>query len=527
VASTAPSERRSLLYPSYVLFVLVLVYLFNFIDRQLPSILAERIKADLSVSDAELGFLYGTAFAVFYAIFGIPLGRLADVWNRRSLVALGLGFWSLMTAASGFSRNFSELTVARIGVGVGEASATPAAYSMLSDYFPKSLRATALSIYSSGIYLGGGLALFVGGRVVGYWDATYQASAAPLGLTGWQATFILVGLPGLLMALWVRSLREPKRGEADGIPTPPPHPHPFREFGRELRAVFPGLTVWNLVIMGGGRAALVTNAVAASVIAGVAFALVRLTGDLAQWTALAIGFYSAFSWAQSLRLRDAPSFALIFDTPTLRWLVIAASLLAFSGYGIGFWTPAYLLRAHGVDETRLGDFLLWTTAGGGFVGVALGGILGDVWRARDPRGRLFMLALGAVLSVPFALLLIEAPSIESALWLTLPSNIFGSMWVGVAATTVQDLMLPRMRAVASAAYLLSITFIGLALGPYTIGRVSVATDLRIGMLVGLSVNVIAFGAALFALRTLARDESTRIDRARAAGEAPSSLDSEA
>ncbi|NNL67927.1 MAG: MFS transporter, partial [Myxococcales bacterium] len=161
VAAPDPTDRRRLLYASYVLTVLVIVYLFNFIDRQLPSILAERIKADMAVSDAELAYLYGTVFAVFYAIFGIPLGRLADVWNRRSLVAIGLAFWSGMTAASGLARNFTELSVARIGVGVGEASATPAAYSMLSDYFPKSLRATALSIYSSGIYLGGGLALFV------------------------------------------------------------------------------------------------------------------------------------------------------------------------------------------------------------------------------------------------------------------------------------------------------------------------------------------------------------------------------
>ena len=112
----------------------------------------------------------------------------------------------------------------------------------------------------------------------------------------------------------------------------------------------------------------------------------------------------------------------------------------------------------------MGDFLLWTTAIGGFLGVALGGILGDVWRARNPKGRLFMLAIASITAVPFGVLLVEAKTIEAALWLTLPSNIFGSMWIGVCATTLQDLMLPRMRAVASAAYLLTITFVGLALG---------------------------------------------------------------
>ncbi|MGE4609785.1 MAG: MFS transporter, partial [Myxococcota bacterium] len=144
-------------YSRYVLGVLVLVYVFNFIDRQILSILAEEIKADLGLSDAQLGFLYGTAFAVFYAVFGIPLSRLADVWTRRSLISVGLAFWSGMTALSGLARSFGTLAACRIGVGIGESSATPAAFSMLSDYFPPERRATVLSIYSSGVYIGAGL----------------------------------------------------------------------------------------------------------------------------------------------------------------------------------------------------------------------------------------------------------------------------------------------------------------------------------------------------------------------------------
>jgi len=151
---------------SLTLAVLVLVYVLNFLDRQIVTILAEDIKADLGISDAQIGFLYGTAFAVFYAVFGIPLGRLADVWVRRSLIAAGLAFWSLATAVSGFTRSFAELGTARVGVGVGEASATPAAYSMLSDSFPPRVRATVLAIYSSGIYIGGGLGLLIGGQIV-------------------------------------------------------------------------------------------------------------------------------------------------------------------------------------------------------------------------------------------------------------------------------------------------------------------------------------------------------------------------
>jgi len=144
-------------YARYVLIVLMLVYVFNFIDRNILSILAEDIKADLGLTDSQLGFLYGTVFAVFYAIFGIPLGRLADIWTRKNLISIGLFFWSGMTALSGTARSFTSLGIYRVGVGVGEASASPAAFSMLGDYFPPRLRATVLSIYSSGVNIGGGI----------------------------------------------------------------------------------------------------------------------------------------------------------------------------------------------------------------------------------------------------------------------------------------------------------------------------------------------------------------------------------
>ena len=134
----AARPTRIGLYAWYALGVLVLVYIINFIDRQILSILAEDIKRDLALEDAQIGFLYGTAFAVFYALFGIPLGRLADSWYRGRVMAMGLALWSSMTALSGFASSFGMLAAARIGVGIGEASASPAAYSMISDYFPRS-----------------------------------------------------------------------------------------------------------------------------------------------------------------------------------------------------------------------------------------------------------------------------------------------------------------------------------------------------------------------------------------------------
>jgi MFS family permease len=139
-------EPRTPAYAWYVLTILFLVYILNFVDRQIVSILAEDIKRDLHLRDEDLGFLYGTAFGVFYALFGIPLGRLADNWHRVRLMTVGLALWSAMTALSGLARNGAMLGGARIGVGVGEATASPAAYSLISDWLPRRLRATALAI---------------------------------------------------------------------------------------------------------------------------------------------------------------------------------------------------------------------------------------------------------------------------------------------------------------------------------------------------------------------------------------------
>ena len=160
--STIDPDAKTPAYAWYVLSILILVYILNFVDRQVLSILAEDVKRDLNLTDDDIGFLYGTAFGVFYALFGIPLGRLADSWHRVRLMTIGLSLWSVMTAMSGLARNGLMLTGARIGVGIGEATASPSAYSLISDWFPKKRRGLALSLYSSGLYIGGGLSLGLG-----------------------------------------------------------------------------------------------------------------------------------------------------------------------------------------------------------------------------------------------------------------------------------------------------------------------------------------------------------------------------
>ena len=219
------------LYANYVLFILFVAYVFNYVDRQIVSILAEPIKLELGVSDTQLGLLTGTAFALFYATLGIPIARLADLWSRRHVIAIGLALWSGMTAVSGLVVNFAQMLAARVGVGVGEAGLSPPAHSLLADYFRPERRATALGIYAMGIHIGILFGTLAGGWLEEVW--------------GWRNAFLLVGLPGIPLALvlWL-TVREPPR--AAQAPAPP----------REVLRFLWGLPTFRHLAFGTGLVAL-------------------------------------------------------------------------------------------------------------------------------------------------------------------------------------------------------------------------------------------------------------------------------
>jgi MFS family permease len=196
----------------YVVAVLTLAYAVSFIDRQILSLMVDPIRKDLDIGEKQMSLLMGASFAVFYTFFGIPLGRLADSRSRRGLIGAGITLWSLMTAGCGLTRRFWQLALMRMGVGVGEASLSPAAYSLIADYFRPALRSTAMSVYSMGIYLGSGLAFILGGLVVGYAAGRERAVLPWVGAVHpWQLVFLLLGLPGLLVALLLLTIREPER----------------------------------------------------------------------------------------------------------------------------------------------------------------------------------------------------------------------------------------------------------------------------------------------------------------------------
>ena len=208
----------------YAVAILVIAFIFSFVDRIIIAMLVEPLKQDLGLTDTQLGLLQGLAFAVFYATVGLPIGRWADRYSRRAIIGWGIFIWSLMTAICGLARNFWELFLARVGVGVGEAALSPAAYSMIADYFPREKLGRALGVYQAGAFFGAGLSFLAGGLVI---QAVAKAGEISLPLLGvvhaWQVVFFVVGLPGLLVALLMLTVQEPARrgrlvSQGAGIP---------------------------------------------------------------------------------------------------------------------------------------------------------------------------------------------------------------------------------------------------------------------------------------------------------------------
>jgi len=526
-------------YRFYVLGLLTLVYAFNFIDRQIVTILAPYIKADLGLTDAQIGMLFGTAFALFYALFGLPIARLADGWRRVDTLAIGLTLWSLLTALSAGATSFGLLALARIGVGIGEASAAPSAFSLLQDYFGRQRRATALAIYSSGIYLGAGASVMVGGSIVAAWDAAYAGAEAPLGLSGWQAAYLAAGLPGLLLAgIVFTTVREPVRGAMDGQ-SQPADPSPFRAALAELGTLFPPFSLLGLRRLGATPTTIRRNlilllgcAIAATLlIVGTDTLLAPakravivniggfpLTTNMAQWVAIAIGVYATGSWMQAVRLRDPVAAKLTIGTPSFVAAAVAGGIISLSSYGLAAFLFLFGTIHHGLtaaDGVTLGAIA--AVAGG--AGTALGGIVADVARRRHPAGRLHVASAAALLSALCSVWQYTTPSVSAFYAANFIGTFFLTMWLGPVAATCQDHVLPRMRGTATALQFLATNLVGLGLGPYLVGLISDVTgDLQTAMLTILSLTPVVLALLQFAARRLPKAEATLLARARAAGE---------
>jgi predicted MFS family arabinose efflux permease len=306
-------------YAWYVLAVLLAVYVMNFVDRQILSIVLDDVKAELGASDTAMGLLSGLAFSLFYTVAGVPIARLADRGTRRSIVAAGLALWSAMTAACGLAGSFWQLALARFGVGVGEAAGTPPSHSLISDYFPAERRATALAIYGMGIYFGVMFGFLAGGMIRDAFD--------------WRTAFLAAALPGLPLALLLRfTVREPKRGaaEARAAGAEPP------ALGETLRLLFARRSFVLLTLAAccqavSGYAVLTWGAPFLGRVHGLTGTEIGTSFGLIAGLGGALGITSGGFLADRLARRDARYHA---------WLPAAVSLLAFP-----FALPFYLAES--------------------------------------------------------------------------------------------------------------------------------------------------------------------------------------
>ncbi|WP_420144134.1 MFS transporter [Sphingobium sp.] len=526
-------------YKWYVLIVLILIYMVNQIDRQIITILAPFLKKDLALTDAQLGLLYGTAFALFYGVFGIPLSRLADAWHRVRTLWGGLLFWSMMTALSGLSGNFVHLSLARVGVGIGEASASPAAISLLGDLFDKKQRSTILSLYTTGSYLGIGASLVVGGAIVTAWNGMFpDVAAAPFQLTGWQAAFFGVGIPGLLLAMLVAlTIKEPVPGELEGLPQ-----HnaklPLAVVLYDLAVMIPPFSFF-LIARRGTAIQLARNLLAALIIATMAICTISLTDHLltpakrapiarlgdfvlttnvVQWTAIGVAVYAVISWLQAVRLHDGVTYRLTAGSRTFVALLLVSGFMGICANSLFAFVFLYASRYLGFGAH---DGLLLGAIGAatGVFGASLGGLLGDRAKLRHPAGRIFVSIGAMLLLLLFSMIQYLTDSRSLFLVAFTLASIAMTLWVGCLHATAQDLVLPRMRGIAFALKALSTSVIGLGLGPYVVGLISdINGDLRGAILLSLTSIPCAILCLLYVARNLGHEEQSVLARARAAGE---------
>ena len=538
----APRTRgeAGALTPSRAWTALILVSLcqaMSLVDRQVLAILAPRIQADLHIGDTEMGLLYGTVFGLFFAVFSVPLGRLADGWIRTRLLALSIAAWSLMTMLAGTANSFGMLAISRLGVGIGEGSAQPAGFSLVSDSFPKAQRGLATSVLAAAGALGLGLALWVGGAVADNWDAAFKSGAAPLGLRGWQAAFIAAGLPGLVLALLVGRLPEPVRGAADGI-RQHPDKYPFRASAMLLASLLPGLAWIHLArckapmrMWIANLAGLAAIVIAAATLAGwtdrlLASAGATKTGILGlsvgteQWAITGLGFYVLLCWAQVLALTDKPAHTVIFRSAGLGTALTIAALQMVINYGVMAWSSIYLITRFKQPLADVGLTFGFLVAVMGIIGPLLAGPLADWLRQRIRGGHLYVTLIALIVSPFLAHLTYRADTLSGFYMLFIPFSLATTMWLPPIYATFLDLVLPRMRGSVIACYILTMTVVGLGLGPFAVGLMS---DLSNHDLAGSILNLywlspLIVGLVVFLIIRAPLVEASLIERARAAGE---------
>lgn len=510
----------------YALAVITAVTAFINADRSIMTILVEDIKADLSVSDADIGFIFGTGISIFYALFNIAVGKLSDVWSRKRLMAIGISLCSLMVAMTGMARNFFTLALCRIGVGIGEASLSPASISLIADYFSVNWRARAMSISASGVSLGTGFGIFLGGYILEFWTSTYPNHAiAPMGLKGWQAALIALAIIGLLLSLLLLTIKEPQRGGSEGIYTPPEE-QPFLKTWQVMSTIFPVFSLWALYRLG-GKQAVIKNLVLLIAFVMLAGLLIWLTGSLVQWVALFFGIYCVACWLQALKISDNAMYSMLMGCKTLLLIFLGVSLVIFFVAAMLTWVGPFYQRVFDVGSGEIGAVIGVTASVAGLGGTLTGGVISDLVRRHTAKAAGFVLLSAIALTLPIAFFMLTTQQLHLS-YIAYGLYMFVvSSWYGVCLSLISELVMPRMRATTVALFTIVITFSGFAMGPYCVGYLSDmflaqgldgAQALQHSLTAALVVLPCAFAAIWVAIKSMDQDISMRETRAQRLGE---------
>lgn len=494
-AAIGDKPTRGGSYRFYVLAVLILIYMLNFLDRQIIGILAAPLKEEFGLSDSQFGLLGGIAFASVYSTLAIPLAWLADRFSRVWIMTGALAVWSGFTALCGAAGSFGQLFLYRMGVGVGEAGGVAPAYSLIADYFPPHQRARALAGFAFGIPLGTAAGTLVGGLLA----AEY----------GWRTAFIVVGAIGLLVAPLLRlTVRDPQRGGSDAPKAAPAAVATTvgeDPLGRKIALGFIGVGAGLLVLAG----------------------LVRF-GAMASANPLVLAFAGGLLLVIGVSLMIGRATAsVIMRKPSFWLLALGAASSSVCGYGVAGWLPLFFMRSFDLTLKQVSWYYSGIALIGGLLGIWLGGAIADKLAKRGKGAYPLTPAIAFLISAPCFILAMNSPwliglvlpgggtpmqaLILAFLIFLIPTGL-NLAWLGPVTAAVQHLAPAPMRSTASAIFLLFNNLLGIAVGFYYFGWMSDLLEPRFGeeslrwaIYTGMGFYLMASVLLIGASRTLKRD----------------------
>ncbi|HWZ27864.1 MAG TPA: MFS transporter [Gemmatimonadales bacterium] len=479
-------------YAAYVLGLLTLINLLNYLDRNVVFAVFEPVKHELHVSDQQLGWL-GSAYIIVLSICSIPLGVLSDLKSRRTVIAWSLGFWSLFTALGGFVRGFGQLVATRALVGVGEAGYAPASQAIIADYYKGRARAFAMGIYSVGTVVGGILGIWLGGVIA----VKY----------GWRWAFIVMGIPGVFLTVLAARIRELNQRA----------PTPIRDtivrwyragVRRAVRYVLP---VAGLSLLGAVAASVLDLAAGLSfdqsmavfgvfVAAGLVWTVARLVPVAVRRTAQA-GDVAASAFEEFLEAAT-----VVLRTPTLIWVFLGGAMVTFAVNGLSVWAATFMSRVHGLSvPTFSARYGPWALAGA-VLGVLVGGKSADWLQQRWAGGRVVTSGVGFILAGPLVGWLLISGSLRGFAPLIFGIYFFYTWYNGPLAAVIFDVVPAAVRASVAGAFVLFSHLAGDALAPPLVGYLSDKTrSIQTAMVVLPVAGVVGGLVILVALKTVAAD----------------------